>query len=511
MNTPHKAHSTVSVWPLWCAAWIAAGCDTSIDYDARPGLNWALSTFTGSALFILFLRSGGKSLSWQRLLPLGFACAISAGAALTTNGGLDALIIIGVGGSLAAGLLLGSDALAPQSLGAAALLLSPATAAFRTLQEAGSRVREVTRRYREGRNLAAVRGVALALPITLGLALLLSHAEPVMASWRDEIMQALAEFSYLGRLTFFFTAGAFGLGYLGQALRPAAGPTLAGRWNEGTRERLVETERLIVLTAVVSLFALFFLLQLSHLFGTAAGARGTGVTYAQTAHEGFAELTLAASLSVALTVTLLRSAGAIGLATREKWLSVVLTVQSQILLLSALYRLDRYEEVYGYTELRLLVQCYEVCVFVALGLLALELLWGPDVRRLARRCAVTGLSALIVLLYWNYPAWIAHANLARYARSGRLDVRYLVQGLGGDAVPELTRALPALPASLQLRLRLCLQAHYATRHVPPFVQTAWYEWRYRQRQMEQALARAGLAPSVQAIAPPVPKLDPCVQ
>jgi len=510
MNVHNNTPSSASVWKLWCAAWILAGCETGLDFDAHAGLNWALSTLALSALFVSLLLAAGKAPRWQRLLPLGFACAIGAGAALTTNAGLDALIVIGVAGSLAAASLLASDGAAPHSLGATALLLGPATATVSALQEAARRVGELARRYRQGRNLAALRGVALATPITLGLALLLSNAEPIMAAWRDEITRVLQEFSFLGRLTFFLFAGVMALGYLGQALRPAVGPNPVTPLREDReRQRLVETERLIVLVSVVSLFALFFVLQLSHLIGTAAGTRGSGVTYAQTVHEGFAEMTLAASFCVVLTLGLLHSAGGKGLSTREKRLGVLLTIQSQMLLLSALYRIDRYEEVYGYTELRLLVQCYEICVLIGLSLLAVELLWGPDFKRYARRCIVTGLSMLIVLLYWNYAAWIAHENLTRYASSGRLDVRYLVQGLGGDAVPELTRSLPALPPSVQRRLRSCLQSRYSPPPDRPSAHAAWYEWRYRQSQMEQALALAGLAATPQIAARPDPAFDPC--
>ena len=147
-------------------------------------------------------------------------------------------------------------------------------------------------------------------------------------------------------------------------------------------------ERLIVLVSVVTLFSIFFVLQISRLFGNSGGLAGSGITYAQAAHEGFGELTIAASLCATLLIGL--AAGSIGgvRSRTERALSAVLILQAQLLLLSAYHRLEIYEDVYGFTELRLYVQCYTGVVFVALGQLALEILGDltfdalPDTGRL---------------------------------------------------------------------------------------------------------------------------------
>ena len=54
-------------------------------------------------------------------------------------------------------------------------------------------------------------------------------------------------------------------------------------------------------------------------------------------------------------------------------------------------------------------------------------------------------SAILALVYWNHPAWIAERNIARYELTGALDLRYLAIGLGPDAVPELTQSLASWP------------------------------------------------------------------
>jgi hypothetical protein len=492
MNSSNPPHYPVHACRLWFAALMLAGCETWIDFGARPGLNWLLSALLMSIAFAAFLRAAGKRASWQRMAPVMFACVLAGGAAITASPVLDALVLLGALAALAVGLRLRAGTITPERLGAVELVLSPATAGIQVLREAGVRMGDGARELRAESSVPTLRGVAMAAPITLGLALLLSNADPVMAYWRDSTLRALQELTFLGRTIFFAIACTVLLGSFGLALRPAISPDPSPRHPGRTGFRLGTTERAIILTAVVALFGLFIALQISHLFGNAAELPGTGLSYAQATHQGFAELTIAASLCVVLVITLTGSAGATGLCRREQILSVALIVESQLLLLSAYRRIAAYEDAYGYTELRLFVQFYEGCVLIALALLALQVLRRPDFRRFARHCAVTACVALSALLYWNHAAWIARANLARYQRTGVLDLPYLANSLGPDAVPELLRSLPALPPATQDRLRSCLRARYTPKNVDRLGAYAWYEWSYRREELKSALALDGL-------------------
>jgi hypothetical protein len=71
---------------------------------------------------------------------------------------------------------------------------------------------------------------------------------------------------------------------------------------------------------------------------------GNGITYARTAHQGFSELTLVASLCSALLIVLARSSAAPGrLRSLERILSVAIIVETQLLLGSAFHRMALYE------------------------------------------------------------------------------------------------------------------------------------------------------------------------
>jgi hypothetical protein len=507
MTTQRPSCLHVAVWKLWFVALVLAVCDTWINFGAAPGLNWFLSALAISQSFVFFRWAAGKPLPWERLLALMLACLLAGGAAITASAGLEALIFIGVMGALAIGLRADTNSDVVHPLGAQELLLAWATTGHATLFEARRRIEEAKQSAHSERRVPVLRGIAFATPVAVGFALLLSNADPLLAYWRGSLLQALSEMSFLTRTLCFAGFGVLSLGVLGGALSPYSAEIAADLDQPAQRFSFAPTERLIILVYVVAVFALFLILQLSHFFGNVAGVPGSGVTYAEAAHEGFGELTLAASLCAALLITLSAGATAGTRGRAERALNAALILQAQTLLLSAYYRIDLYENVYGYSELRLYVQCYAGVVFVALGQLGLEVIGRPDFRRLARHWAVTVMLALTALVYWNYDAWIARANFERYEARNTLDLSYLLLSLGPDAVPEIVRFLPKLPPALQNNARACLEVAYPSESRTS-KQPHWYEWNYRRAQLTTALRSQAATSFVDfpATQPPSPHL-----
>lgn len=499
----------VAAWKLWLVALILAACETWINFGATPGLNWPLSALATSQAFLFFRWAAGKATPWERILALIFGCLLAGCAAITASPLHAWLAIFGAVGALAIGLRADTNPPETQHLGARDLLLASATTGHAVLSEAGLRIGEARRSVSSERGVPVLRGIALATPLTVGFALLLSNADPLLAYWRDSLARALVEMSFLTRTLCFAGFGALSLGVLGGALK--AYPSDVGADSEEAEWRfsLGPTERVIIVGSVVALFGLFFIFQLSHFFSNAAAVPGSGITYAQAAHEGFGELTLAASLCAALLITLAASSAAGTRGRVERALSAVLVLEAQILLVSAYYRIDLYENVYGFTELRLYVQCYAGVVFVALGQLGLEVIGRPDFRRLARHWTVTAMLAMTVLVYWNHAAWIARANFERYEARDTLDLRYLLVSLGPDAVPEITRFLPRLPPNLQTDIRACLRVRYSA-EAGASSRRAWYEWSYRRAQLTTALRTQAVSSPVDLPATQPPSPNPCM-
>jgi hypothetical protein len=184
---------------------------------------------------------------------------------------------------------------------------------------------------------------------------------------------------------------------------------------------------------VNALFALFLVAQATALFGGHAYLqRTTGLTYADYVHEGFGQLTVA----TILTLTVVAWAARKATPGRRRDLALgVLCVMTIVVVVSALHRMDLYEQAYGFTRLRLLVSVFEGW----LGVVLLLVLATGVVR--ARRWLVPvavrlGAVGLLGLALVNPDLYIAQHNLARTDATTPIDYQYLSQ-LSADAAPAL--------------------------------------------------------------------------
>jgi hypothetical protein len=204
--------------------------------------------------------------------------------------------------------------------------------------------------------------------------------------------------------------------------------------------RLGRAEWLLALGALNGLFALFVAVQLAVLFGGDGYVRETaGLTYAQYARSGFAQLVVVAALTLGVVASALRWARV----ERERDKAILrallaaLCLLTLVVLASALHRLGLYEEAYGFTRLRLAV--HALLLFGgALFVLVVAALAGGRREWLAPATVVLG--ALAALAFWvgDPDRRIAAHNVERYEATGRIDTYYLSKP-SADAVPALLR------------------------------------------------------------------------
>ncbi len=188
---------------------------------------------------------------------------------------------------------------------------------------------------------------------------------------------------------------------------------------------------------VDAVFVLFLAAQAAAFFGGHDYVRAsTGLTYADYVHQGFGQLTFATLLTLLVVWAAARKAGS----TRadRAWLRSSLgglCVLTLVVVASALHRMDLYQEAYGFTRLRVLVDVFETW----LGLLVLAVLVAGIRLRgdwLPRAALLSGAAMLLGLAVVDPDAWIARHNLERYETSGKVDWTYL-RGLSADATPVL--------------------------------------------------------------------------
>jgi hypothetical protein len=179
-------------------------------------------------------------------------------------------------------------------------------------------------------------------------------------------------------------------------------------------------------------------------------------------HQGFGQLTVATALTLLVIWAAARKVPRETSADRV-WMRAslgALCLQTLVVVASALHRMNLYQDAYGFTQLRLLVDVFEgwlgvlVLAVVAAGV-ALRAGWLPRFALLSGALALLGLAAL------NPDAWIAQHNLDRYHDSGRIDWTYL-RNLSDDAVPVL--------ADLPANERRCALAGWTE------ASNGWLEW-----------------------------------
>ncbi len=327
--------------------------------------------------------------------------------------------------------------------------------------------------------LPVLRGLLLALPALIVLALLLSSADPIF----EQRMSALLDIfrpekwvEYLVRAFYILILAYVLTGIFAHVLAKSQQEKLLGVEKPWLPPFLGWIESVIVLGAVDLLFLFFVILQFQYFFGGQANVNAAGYTYSEYARRGFGELVWVALISLLIFLGL-------AAVTRrsETWqrrlfsgLGILLVALVAVMLVSAYQRLLLYEAAYGFTRLRTYTH-----VFMAwLGVL----LVATVVLDLIGRRRAFGLTALAVaagfvltLAVMNVDGFIVNQNTARLGdhaiitaegeamSDGRtLDLAYL-DTLSDDAVPALLAQFRAAqPGAKRDALGSALVCHAAS-------------------------------------------------
>ncbi len=301
---------------------------------------------------------------------------------------------------------------------------------------------------------AILRGVLIAIPILVVFAALLSSADLVFA-------QRVQEFTRLFRLEklpeylfrcIYILVGAYAL----------AGTMLHAAQKSGTEQRaaggkpLVKpflgfTEAVVVLGAVVALFACFVVIQFQYFFGGQTNIGVEGYTYSEYARRGFGELVAVACFSLLLLLALSAVTKRQDALQRRVFsgLGLGMVALTGVMLYSAFQRLLLYEAAYGFSRLRMYTHVFMIWLGVLLlAVMVLEVLRRETAFALAFLLVATGFAASLTLV--NVDRFIVQQNVRRAMQGQPLDVAYLAS-LSSDAVPALVTTLQ--DATLPLKTR----------------------------------------------------------
>jgi two-component system, OmpR family, sensor histidine kinase BaeS len=343
--------------------------------------------------------------------------------------------------------------------------------------------RTVTRLTGIGRSAAVMRTVVWSLLMVLVFGALFASADALLAEWSSDVLPDLSLGTTVLRAFITVAVG----GAVLAAAYVALNPPHVDPAGLGARPVAHRFEWLAPVLVVNAVFAVFLVAQAAVIFGGHDYVeRTTGLTYADYVHQGFGQLTVATALTLLVIWATARKVPRDTAADRT-WMRVslgLLCLQTLVVVSSALHRMDVYQDAYGFTQLRLLVDVFEawlglLVVAVAVAGVLLRATWLP------RFALISGVVALLVLAAINPDAWIARQNIDRFDATGRVDWTYL-RSLSDDAVPVL--------ADLPAAQRFCVLEGRRT------TDDDWLEWNLGRRRAADALDAVKPGPTSQVVA-----------
>lgn len=460
-------------------------------WNAELGINWPLWLATASIALIVVAHRRYGGAGTPAVVAAAWAVILASGTAITTAGGWHALLLAGsvlfFSIALAAAGERSLDALRPRL--AVAAPFGAIAAVF------GGVIGELSDRagaQRLAARSSVTRSVLITAPVIIVLVLLLANADPFFAALRSAL-ENLVPIDDPARIFFFFFLLALSIGVLGTVARGASQapvlPEFGGLAIGRLESRVLASSMAVVMWLFVASATISF-------FRNPAARTGSGVTYADYAHRGFAELNVAAALVIGAILTTRRTWERDD---RLVWRAAVAALAGVGgMLVIAFLRLVRYEQAYGFTYQRLQAQGFMLLLACAIAFLAAEVVRRAPSLRFAYRTMTAALVIGMASVYFNTDAWIVRRNVDLYQKTGVLDVSYLTTNLSGDAIPAIAASVPRLHEPERTAIDTVLRGRAssgASHHA------RWFAWNLRARQRAKALDAYVSAPTPPPAAP----------
>ncbi len=270
-------------------------------------------------------------------------------------------------------------------------------------------------------------GLLIAAPFVMVFGLLFSSADMIFADW----LKRLNVWEYGWRTLRTLLLVMIGVGFFATLGRGNG----SAEFRPWTWKMPVATVG-VVLTLLNLLFASFVAIQIKYFFGQANYVLNSGLSYAEYARQGFFDLVAVMVIAAAIVVAVYRSYASVARSWLVTILQTVFVAQVAVVAVSALKRMSLYQDMYGFTTLRLYVEWFIYFALILLVFAAVALITRFSFRRFAGAVLALGLVASTIISWINVDRLIAANNIARWYNGHKLDTEYL-STLSLDAVPAI--------------------------------------------------------------------------
>jgi len=458
-----------SALAVWGFALALATLGTAILWKAPIGINWGVWIACDVVALSAVMRERFGAVGAPSFAACAWAVTLAFGTAVTTDERRIALLALATIGLMAVALATAGQK-STEVLQPSTMFWAPFTALVLVVSGVSTETRSSARGARTPGFASIARSALITLPLVAALIFLLAEADPLFATMRDTLEHIVPD-DFISKTLFFGLILAVTLGSFGGVLRGSSPEISASKAIGPTIGAL---ERRVLMTALATIVWMFVTSAGVSLLKNPAAVAGSGITYAEYVHRGFAELSLSATLVIGVV-----------LVTRRSWVSndawarrlafAAITGEGGMIAV-AFMRVVRYEQAYGFTVLRLYAQAYMIVLACMSALLLAEMVRRSQSSRFAFHSASAALFVLASCVFWNTDAWIVRHNVDRYARTGKIDIEYLTHDLSADATPALIASLPRLEPRERAAVAgwLC-DVNIKKRHRDP----RWFAWNLR--------------------------------
>ena len=336
------------------------------------------------------------------------------------------------------------------------------------------------------------KSILIVLPIILVVLILLATADSIFANMFEGITQGIKNititqgtFSFYLRIitvliVFFLIAG-----YL---LNLIQDNTLFTAEEQERISKGIQIESMTInmmLTLLNIIYAIFCTIQIANLFTQIGNTEE--FNYAEYARQGFFQLMLVSIINFVILVVSNnnRKEQTHKQKNYTKGMSIFILIFTVIIILSAFYRMNLYEQEYGYTYLRLFVY-YILATEMILIIPCFIAIIGKKIDLL--KVSIIILTTMYVFInFSNIDSTIATKNVDRYLKDEsqrEIDISYLIRHTGTDAIPELTKLLKAKDEKVVERIKAYL---YQEKQELEGEKMQWQEFNYSKQKAKNAL------------------------
>ena len=311
-----------------------------------------------------------------------------------------------------------------------------------------------------------LKAILISLPIVAIVIILLMSADSIFADLFSGIFELIGKIksfagltNIAGRITVIIILFLFFAGFL---INISSKNTMFTQEDEEQESHGIKIENITIntiLTILNIIYLIFSTIQFTSLFSQIGNAEG--FNYAEYAREGFFQLMFVSFINfgVLFVANINKKEIEINSKIYKKMMSLLIIVFTIIIIISAFYRMNLYEQEYGYTYLRLFVYfilATEVILTIPIILYILE----KNIN-LLKSSIIIVTTMYVVLNFINIDNLIAKRNIDRYfENSGKrtIDIDYLMENTGTDAVQEMLRLLNAKDKKISRRIKEYLKS-----------------------------------------------------